>query len=86
MQVNKPDGAFYVFPKVDAYFGKAAADGKKIENAADLAMYLLEQGHVATVGGAAFGAPEYLRLSYAASDDNIKKAVERIKQALANLK
>ena len=86
LQVNKPDGAFYVFPKVDAYFGKAAADGKKIENAADLAMYLLEQGHVATVGGAAFGAPEYLRLSYAASDDNIKKAVERIKQALANLK
>ena len=86
LQVNKPNGAFYVFPKVDAYFGKAAADGKKIENAADLAMYLLEQGHVATVGGAAFGAPEYLRLSYAASDDNIKKAVERIKQALANLK
>lgn len=86
IQINKPDGAFYVFPKVDAYFGKSSPEGKKIQNAADLAMYLLEQGHVATVGGAAFGAPEYIRLSYAASDENIKKAVERIKNALASLK
>lgn len=86
IQINKPDGAFYVFPKVDAYFGKSTPEGKKIQNAADLAMYLLEQGHVATVGGAAFGAPEYIRLSYAASDENIKKAVERIKNALASLK
>lgn len=86
IQINKPDGAFYVFPKVDSYFGKTTLEGKKIENAADLAMFLLEQGHVATVGGAAFGAPEYIRLSYAASDENIKEAVERIKNALASLK
>lgn len=86
IQINKPDGAFYVFPKVDYYFGKTTLEGKKIENAADLAMFLLEQGHVATVGGAAFGAPEYIRLSYAASDENIKEAVERIKNALASLK
>lgn len=86
LRVNKPDGAFYIFPRCDYYFGRTAEDGRKIENAADLAMYLLEEGHVATVGGAAFGAPEYLRLSYAAADENIIKAADRIKTALSKLK
>ena len=83
--VNEPHGAFYIFPEVSFYFGKT--DGNKtIGNAADLAMYLLEEGHVAAVGGAAFGAPEYLRFSYATSDDNIKEAMRRVKEALARLK
>ncbi len=84
-QVNIPQGAFYLFPEVSYYFGKS--DGKRtINNAADLAMYLLEEGHVATVGGAAFGAPEYLRFSYATSDENLIEALRRIKEALAKLK
>ncbi|MDR0835339.1 MAG: pyridoxal phosphate-dependent aminotransferase [Tannerella sp.] len=85
VKVNIPEGAFYVFPKVDAYFGKSVA-GITIKDAADLAMYLLEQGHVATVGGAAFGAPEHIRLSYATSDENIIEAIKRIKEALVKLK
>lgn len=85
VQVNEPQGAFYLFPEVSSYFGKSAGD-RKIENAADLAMYLLEEGHVATVGGAAFGAPECLRFSYATSDENLTEAIRRIKEALARLK
>lgn len=85
VQVNEPQGAFYLFPEVSSYFGKSAGD-RKIENAADLAMYLLEEGHVATVGGAAFGAPECLRFSYATSDENLVEAIRRIKEALARLK
>ena len=84
IEINIPDGAFYVFPKVNAYFGKQA-DDRKIENAADLAMYLLEIGHVATVGGKAFGAPDFIRLSYATSDENLVEAIKRIKTALAKL-
>ncbi|MDR1096891.1 MAG: pyridoxal phosphate-dependent aminotransferase [Tannerella sp.] len=84
VKLNVPQGAFYIFPEVDGYYGKSA-DGRKINNAADLAMYLLEAGHVATVGGAAFGAPECIRLSYATSDENIIEAVRRIKEALAKL-
>ena len=84
MEMNVPQGAFYVFPKVNAYFGKKAGD-LVIENAGDLAMYLLEKGHVATVGGAAFGAPDCLRFSYATSDENLKEAISRIKKALAAL-
>lgn len=84
VKLNIPQGAFYIFPEVDSYFGKSA-DGRKINDAADLAMYLLEVGHVATVGGAAFGAPECIRLSYATSDENIIEAVKRIKEALAKL-
>ncbi len=86
LQVNKPQGAFYVFPKCDSYFGKKTPKGDTIKNAADLAMYLLTEGHVACVGGAAFGAPEYIRMSYATSDENIQKAAQRIKEALATLK
>ena len=84
LEVNTPQGAFYLFPKCSSYFGKS--DGKRtINNAADLAMYLLEVGHVACVGGAAFGAPECIRMSYATSDENIIEAMRRVKEALAAL-
>jgi len=84
-EVNNPQGAFYLFPKCDYYFGKRYGD-KVINSAEDLAMYLLEVGHVATVGGTAFGSPECIRFSYATSEDKIKEAFRRIKEALANLK
>lgn len=82
---NVPEGAFYVFPKCSSYFGKNFGD-RKISDSADLAMYLLEEGHVACVGGAAFGAPECIRFSYATSDENLVEAVSRIKAALEKLK
>ncbi|MDR1202343.1 MAG: pyridoxal phosphate-dependent aminotransferase [Tannerellaceae bacterium] len=85
IKISVPQGAFYLFPELDHYFGKSAGN-RKIENAADLAMYLLEVGHVATVGGAAFGAPKCLRFSYATSDENLVEAISRIKKALAVLK
>lgn len=84
ISLTKPDGAFYVMPEVSAYFGKRFGD-KIINNDGDLALYLLEEGHVSGVSGAAFCAPGYLRFSYATSDDNIRKAVARIKEALAKL-
>jgi len=84
VKLNVPQGAFYIFPEMDAYIGKSA-DGRLIKDAADLAMYLLEVGHVAAVGGVAFGAPNCIRLSYAASDEHIIEAVRRIKEALAKL-
>ncbi|KAA6330587.1 Aspartate aminotransferase [termite gut metagenome] len=83
-EVNVPQGAFYLFPKCNSYFGKSTG-GRKITNAADLTMYLLEVGHVACVGGAAFGAPECIRMSYATSDENITEAMRRIKDTLAKL-
>lgn len=83
-EVNTPQGAFYLFPKCDFFFGKAAG-GRIINNADDLAMYLLEVGHVACVGGTSFGAPECIRMSYATSDENIVEAMRRIKQALSAL-
>ncbi len=83
--VNVPDGAFYLFPEVSGCFGKKCGD-KVIADANDLAMYLLESAHVATVSGDAFAMPGYLRLSYATSDDNIRKAFARISQAIADLK
>lgn len=83
-EVNIPDGAFYLFPRINSYFGKT--DGKRtINNSTDFAMYLLEVGHVATVGGDAFGEPDGFRMSYATSDDNIREALRRIKEALAKL-
>lgn len=85
LEVNMPQGAFYLFPKCSSFFGKR--DGERvIENSTDFAMYLLEVGHVATVGGDAFGDPECFRMSYATSDDNIREAMKRIKDALARLK
>jgi aspartate aminotransferase len=85
-KVNNPNGAFYIFPECDSYFGKKTQDGKTIENSADLAMYLLEVGHVACVGGSAFGAPNCIRMSYATSDENLVEAFTRIKNALELLK
>ncbi len=85
VQLSLPDGAFYIFPNISSYFGKSYAN-YRISNAADLSMYLLEVGHVATVEGGAFGAPEYIRLSYATSDENIIEAMKRIRKALAQLK
>ena len=84
MEVNNPQGAFYLFPKCDSFFGKSAGE-HVIQNADDLAMYLLEVGHVACVGGTSFGAPECIRMSYATSDENIVEAMRRIKEALAEL-
>ena len=84
LKVNDPQGAFYVFPDASYYIGKAYK-GKVIENSGDLAMYLLEVGHVACVGGGAFGAPNCIRMSYATADDILVKAFARIKEALANL-
>jgi len=82
IQLNQPQGAFYVFPDVSAYFGKTLR-GKVIENASDFALYLLEEAHVATVTGDAFGNGNCIRISYAASVENIKEAIDRIAKALA---
>ena len=85
LEVNVPQGAFYLFPKCSSFYGKS--DGEcTINNSNDLAMYLLEKGHVATVGGDAFGDPECFRMSYATSDDNIREAMRRIKEVLGQLK
>ena len=85
LEVNVPDGAFYLFPKCSSFFGKSFGE-RKINNADDLAMYLLEEGHVACVSGAAFGDPNCFRMSYATSDENIVEAISRIKEALGKLK
>ena len=83
-EVNDPHGAFYLFPKCSYYFGKT--DGERtINNSMDFAIYLLEVGHVATVGGDAFGSPECFRMSYATSDENIVEALRRIKEAVSKL-
>ena len=85
LEVNVPEGAFYVFPKCSSFFGKT--DGETTVNTStDFAMYLLEKAHVATVGGDAFGDPECFRMSYATSEGNLAEAMKRIKQALAALK
>ncbi len=84
LTVNDPMGAFYIFPQIKNYIGKSY-EGNKINSAADLAMFLLEVAHVACVGGDAFGAPDCIRFSFATSDENIVKAVDRVKMALAKL-
>ena len=84
VKCSVPGGAFYVFPDLSAYFGKKAGD-KTIENSGDLCMYLLESGHIATVPGAAFGAPGCVRISFANSDENLEEAMRRLKAALAEL-
>jgi len=83
-KVADPQGAFYIFPDCSSYFGKSF-NGKIIENSGDLSMYLLEEGHVACVGGGAFGAPDCVRFSYATSDENLVKAFGWIKETLAKL-
>ena len=85
MITDIPEGAFYLFPKCSSFYGKKTPEGKTIENSTDLAMYLLETGHVATVGGDAFGDPQCFRMSYATSDENIVEAMRRIKETLAKL-
>ena len=82
LKLNRPEGAFYVFPDVSAYFGKTLA-GTPINDANDVALYILEKAHVATVSGAAFGAPNCIRISYAASQEEIKTAIGRIQKVLA---
>jgi aspartate aminotransferase len=82
---NNPGGAFYLFPEVSFYFGKKYGE-TIIKDAKDLCMYLLNVGHVALTPGGAFGAPNYIRLSYATSEENIREAVNRIKKALAELR
>lgn len=84
IKVNNPGGAFYLFPEVSYYFGKQYGE-LRIRDAKDLCMYLLNHGHVAMTPGSAFGAPNYIRLSYAISEEEIKEAVTRIKKALDQL-
>lgn len=84
IKMNDPEGAFYAFPDVSFYFGKKAGD-RIITNADDLAMYFLNEGHVSVVTGAAFGAPECIRLSFAASEDDLSEALKRIKSMLSQL-
>ena len=85
LEVNIPTGAFYLFPKCSSFFGKS--DGTRtIKNSTDFALYLLEEAHVATVAGDAFGEPDGFRMSYATSDENIQEALKRIKNACAKLK
>jgi aspartate aminotransferase len=81
---NRPEGAFYLFPKVSDLFGKRF-NGNPINDASDLCMYLLNEAHVATVPGTAFGAANYIRLSYAASEEELKEALRRIKNAIEAL-
>ena len=85
LEVNCPQGAFYLFPKCSSFYGKSYGS-YTVNSSTDLAMYLLDEAHVATVGGDAFGDPECFRMSYATSDDNIKEAMSRIKEALGKLK
>ena len=83
-KVNKPDGAFYLFPEVSSYIGKKYGD-TEIKSSGDYVMYLLQEAHVACVDGEAFCAPGYMRLSYATSEENIRKAMERIREASLKL-
>lgn len=85
MKLNVPEGAFYLFPDVTAYFGKKY-NGTEIKNATDLSLFLLEHAHVAIVPGAAFGDDNYIRISYATSDDKLVEAAKRMKEALGKLK
>jgi aspartate aminotransferase len=85
LKFNVPEGAFYVFPDVSSYYGKSF-NGTTMKNSEDLCVYLLEKAHIATVPGDAFGAPANIRISYANSDDNLNKAMDRLRNALADLK
>jgi aspartate aminotransferase len=85
VRTNLPEGAFYFFPEISSFFGKKDQDGNVIKNSSDLALYLLNVGHVATVGGDSFGNDNYIRLSYAASDESLIEALRRIKEALGKL-
>lgn len=86
LQVNMPAGAFYFFPVVKSFFGKRSASGQIINDADELALYLLNQGHVAVVSGSSFGDPGCIRISYAASEEKLREAMRRLKNALAELR
>ncbi|QBQ43084.1 pyridoxal phosphate-dependent aminotransferase [Sphingobacterium psychroaquaticum] len=85
VKTNLPEGAFYFFPQISSFFGKKDLNGNVIKGSADLALYLLNEGHIATVGGDSFGNDNYIRLSYAASDESLIEALRRMKEALAKL-
>jgi aspartate aminotransferase len=85
LRTNLPQGAFYVYPEISYYFGKSAA-GHNIKSGTDLTLYLLEEAHLALVPGAAFGKDDYIRFSYATSEDKLTEALKRMKQALAQLR
>ncbi|MBD1428164.1 pyridoxal phosphate-dependent aminotransferase [Sphingobacterium sp. DN04309] len=85
VKTNLPEGAFYFFPEISSFFGKKDPEGNVIKDSSDLALYLLNYGHIATVGGDSFGNNNYIRLSYAASDENLIEALRRMKDALAKL-
>jgi aspartate aminotransferase len=85
VKTNLPEGAFYFFPEISSFFGKKDSQGNTIKGSSDLALYLLNEGHIATVGGDSFGNDNYIRLSYAASDENLKEALRRMKEALGKL-
>ena len=85
LEVNDPEGAFYLFPKCSSYFGRKDG-GNVISDSNDMALYLLDKAHVATVSGDAFGAPGYFRMSYATDEGSIRKAMQRIAEALSRLK
>ncbi len=84
VKCSVPEGAFYVFPDISRYFGKSV-EGQEIKDSGDLCMYLLESGHIATVPGSAFGAPDCIRISFANSDENLEEAMKRLKNALAKM-
>jgi aspartate aminotransferase len=84
VKCNLPDGAFYVFPDVSSFYGKAAGDAT-IEDSMDLCMYLLETAHIAAVPGSAFGAPDCIRISFANSDENLREAMKRFREAVGKL-
>lgn len=84
-KINVPEGAFYLFPEVKSFFGKSDCE-TTIKDASDLSMYILNKAHVATVPGSAFGSPDYLRFSYATSDEKLREAIKRMKNVLEKLK
>ena len=85
LKVNRPMGAFYLFPDVSAWFGKTTESGSMLNTSSDVSMFLLEQAHVATVAGDAFGTPECIRLSYAASEEVLRESIRRIEEAAKRL-
>jgi aspartate aminotransferase len=85
IRLNVPEGAFYLFPEVTAYFGKSTGD-RIILSGSDLCDYLLDTAFVAIVPGSAFGTPDCIRISYAVSEDTLREAIKRISSALSNLK
>ena len=86
LKVNQPMGAFYLFPDVSEWFGKSTPSGAVLSSSDDVSLFLLEEAHVGTVAGSAFGTPECIRLSYAASEDTLSEAIRRIHEAANSLK